>query len=461
MTRGRTLRSLVLAATMAAIVIRATPALAVGATKGPWVQRVTSRTAVVRLEIEPAGPVTLELAPAGGDAGATQARKVESGVARTLHSIALDGLEPGTHYTYTVKGAGAVRSGAFTTAPADGSTTPFTFLAYGDNRSDDAAHAAVVKAMVAARGDFLVHTGDFVEDGGSADDWQRFFEIEAPLLRERCLYSAVGNHELTDGAGIAYARYFGPTDPPSQATSPRERLAPEHLNGTTRWGAARFFFVNSMVEYRNGVDRRWLEKALADADAEPGLTWRIVVLHHGLWSSGPHGNNKLLLQADVPALLRKHNIDLVLAGHDHIYERGANEGIPYIVTGGGGAPTYRIRAPQPFAKKLESARHFVEVSVGTEALKTRALRPDGSTLDTCDLEKGRGWLCDGAPAAAAAPLASGAPLTVPPPSKPADSASKCSCRTVGGAAESDRSLAALAVLVVAWRARRTSRKTAV
>lgn len=407
-------------------------ASAAGMTKGPWVQRVSSRSAMVRLEIDPPGPASIEISPAGSDAGAPAARSVQSAEARDLHSITVDGLSPGTRYTYAVKGAGVTKTGAFTTALPDGAAEGFRFLAYGDNRSDAAAHAAVVKAMQAAPGDFLVHTGDFVEDGGQPEDWQRFFEIEAPLLRERCVYSAVGNHELTDGAGIAYARYFGPTDPPS----PTSRLAPEHLNGTARWANTRFFFLNSMVPLARGTDRRWLEKALEDADAEPGLVWRILVLHHGPWSSGPHGNNPLLLSADVPALLRAHKVDLILSGHDHIYERGDNGGLPYVVTGGGGAPTYRVRAALPSARKIESTRHFVQVAVQGDVLSLKAIRVDGSTLDTCDLGKGRGWTCDAPTPPAAAPLAPGSAAVSRAPQAttgPTAEGSRCACRSVGAA----------------------------
>jgi 3',5'-cyclic AMP phosphodiesterase CpdA len=404
---------------------------AAGITKGPWVQRVTPRSALVRLEIDPPGPASVEVAPAGGaDAGASAARKIRAPEARDLHSIAVDGLAPGTRYAYTVEGAGATKTGTFTTAPSEGSTEAFRFLAYGDNRSDAAAHAAVVKAMQAAPGDFLVHTGDFVEDGGQPDDWRRFFDIEAPLLRERCLYSAVGNHELTDGAGIAYARYFGATDPPSPT-----RLVPEHLNGTTRWANARFFFLNSMVPLSRGVDRRWLEKALEDADAEPGLVWRILVTHHGPWSSGPHGNNTTLLSAEVPALLRAHNVDLIFAGHDHIYERGINGDLPYVVTGGGGAPLYRVSSALPSARKIESTRHFVQVTVKQDVLALKAVRVDGSTLETCELAKGRGWTCDAPtlPAASAITSGTGASGAAPAAPGPTAEGSRCACHAVGAA----------------------------
>ena len=54
--------------------------------------------------------------------------------------------------------------------------------------------------MVPIASDFLIHTGDFVENGASLAQWQSFFDIESPLLGGRCLFAAVGNHELTDKA---------------------------------------------------------------------------------------------------------------------------------------------------------------------------------------------------------------------------------------------------------------------
>jgi acid phosphatase type 7 len=329
-------------------------------TKGPWAQRVTETTAVVRVEVDPPGPVTLDLSAAGSaDSDGGTRRTITSSEARSLHAMSLGELEPGTRYTYQTKGVGPSKSGSFTTAPHPTADAAFHFLVFGDNRTDDAAHAAVVRAMVPVPGDFLIHTGDFVENGGSLAQWQTFFDIEAPLIGSRCLFSAVGNHELSDKSGIEYARFFGPTDLPGLADVRKGKSAPaasrpEHLDGTFRWGNARFFLLNGMVTYKNSIDRTWLEKALTDSDAERELVWRIVVTHHGPWSSGPHGGNARFADAGVPALLKAHKVDLVISGHDHIYERGwgvvggGTDGIAYLVSGGGGAPTYPIkhRAPQ-------------------------------------------------------------------------------------------------------------------
>jgi len=415
-------------------------------TKGPWILRLTPNAALVRVEVDPPGPVTLELTGAGAPGGAP--RILQSKETRALHSLLVEGLTPATRYAFAVKTAGGERRGALTTAPDPASAAPFRFLVYGDNRTDDAAHAAVVKAMAERPADFLVHTGDFVERGGSAANWQTFFEIEAPLLRDRCLVSCVGNHELVDGSGIQYARFFGPSDPVSEGDAGPGAgglpLGVEHLNGTFRWSNTRFFMINGMVGYKAGASRAWLEKALADADLEAGLRWRIVVTHHGPWSSGPHGGNALFHEAGVPELLRLHEVDLVLAGHDHIYERGESNGLAYLVSGGGGAPTYKVKKPDPTSRKVESTRHFIEVSATEASLSARAIRPDGSVVDVCGLAKGRGWDCDGAaPATSATAASTSAHLDASPPASPrttnlgpppSATSSRCGCRAVGGAA---------------------------
>src|SRR5262249_46014480 len=152
-------------------------------------------------------------------------------------------------------GADDFASGSFTTAPAQSSTAPFTFLVYGDNRTDGSSHAAVVRAMLGRPSDFLVHTGDFVEDGRELADWQTFFDIEGPLLRDRAVFSCVGNHELLEAMGASYARYFGPPAPDDAQAPPLYR--------TFRWANARFFMLNGSDTWTDGPEAAWLKKELA------------------------------------------------------------------------------------------------------------------------------------------------------------------------------------------------------
>jgi acid phosphatase type 7 len=432
-------------------------------TKGPWVQRVTDTIAVVRVEVNPPSPVTVELqlAPTtdGGRPSVTSSEVV------TLHALTLKDLQPATRYSYSVRAGASTKFGSFVTAPAPDSDASFRFMVYGDNRNDDAAHASVVRSMVSNPSEFLVHTGDFVARGGSPTQWQTFFDIEAPLLSTRAHFSCVGNHELTDGPGVEYARYFGPTDIPLDPAKPKGAPAatkPEQLDGTFRWGSARFFLINGMVSYKATGDRAWFDKALADSDAEPGIKWRIVVVHHGPWSSGPHGGNTRLRDAGVVELMKAHKVDLIISGHDHIYERGWGDGLAFIVSGGGGAPLYNIKKAIPESRKVEATHHFVDIGVSPSALQVVAMRSDGSTLERCGLSKSAagGWDCDGPSSANGEGGASGGSPTSAGSSSsgalttPGSSTPRCGCDVVGAASKSWGWTAGLALAIGVCRVRR-------
>ena len=437
--------------------------------KGPWMQHVTKNSAVVQVEVDPPAPVTLEIgmAAATGTADSGVGSVVESREVRALHTIVVQNLEPDTRYPFAVRVRGTAKYGAVTTAPRDDGTAPVRFMIYGDNRTDDAAHAAVVRAMAVVPGAFLVHTGDLVEKGSNAAHWQTFFDIEAPLLRERCVFSSVGNHEIGDGAGAQYVKYFGPAQLPTVPNPASSSLvavplpaeagnAPfslEQLSGTYRWGNIRMFLLNGMVDYQTGPTRAWLDKALADADGEAGLVWRIVVVHHGPWSSGPHGGNAHLLEAGIPAAFRAHKVDLVISGHDHIYERGFAEGISYLVSGGGGAPLYRVKKAGPTSRHYESVHHFIDATATASAIQMVAMRPDGSTIERCALRKVGGWDCDPADLGPATANSTSGGTTLP--SDPVPSKSRCGCDVPGARTPSTAALTVIcAAAVVAVRRRR-------
>ncbi|MEO8874208.1 MAG: metallophosphoesterase family protein [Polyangiaceae bacterium] len=341
----------------------------------------------IRIELSPATPVSVDifsLADAGQGGASVAHAESPNG---EMHSLRVVGLTPATTYRYVVTAGHENTEGKFTTAPADDSKVPFSFLVYGDDRTDDDAHAAVIRQMKQIPSDFLVNTGDLVENGASLQLWQRFFEIERDLLHDRCLFTAVGNHELHEESGANFLRFFGDDDP--TVTGVRK------LYRTIRWENTRFFFLNGMDAFASSDERKWLDAQLAKADAEPNLTWRVVVLHQGVWSSGPHGDNPRLWQSGVVDLFRAHKIDLVLSGHDHIYERGDADGMKYVVSGGGGAPLYAIGKKLKTTRKAESTFHFIETKIDGDKLAMTVRRGDGSLLENCGFVKGGGWDCDG------------------------------------------------------------------
>ena len=403
-------------------------------TRGPYPQDLGSRSVAIlfglaephraTLEVSRAGAVLIapsatsasaapstSTAPKGAPSASASvaesaAKTAVSASSDSRHELVVSGLEPATTYRYSVKlDDGRTEGGTFTTAPED--DRPLSFAMYGDNRGGHEAHAAVVRAMAATSPEFLIQTGDMVYDGSAPDDWAHFFAIEHDLLRDHCMFPALGNHELgvpgSDGVR-RFADYFRLPAPPGSA----ERYY------TFRWGNVRFFMVDSQNDFI-GDERTWLENALTAADAEAGLTWRFVVLHHGPFSSGAHGPSAALVAERVPALLARHRVDLIVSGHDHIYERGVGGGLRYVITGGGGAPLYREFHERGTSQKFEPVNHFLRFSTSAREAKYTALRVDGSTIETCGFaanDQAAGWRCDGAllaPAAAMPSCAAGTP----------------------------------------------------
>jgi hypothetical protein len=420
---------------------------AVQVTKGPYLQELGPTGVAVRMELSAAAVAAVVATPVDSKEPPVTVRDE----ARAFHTIRLDGFTPLTRYRYLATAPGAQVGGTFTTAPGPDSVAGFSFLIYGDDRSDDVSHAAVVRALRDAPSDFLVHTGDFVEDGSHPSEWQTFFDIEEPLLRERCVFACVGNHELLEAQGTSFLRYFGPSPSASEDAGD----SPPKLYGSVRWGDTRFFMLNGMDAWTTSSEKEWLEDELRKADHEPGLAWRFVVVHFGPWSSGPHGPNRKLLDAGIPAMLRAHGVDLVLSGHDHIFERGEDNGIRYIVSGGGGAPLYRNVSPLPSTIKVEPTYHFIEATVTDRTVSLVAKRLDGSILDRACFGHTPGWDCSPKPAVAErlAPTAAAEESRAP-----SVAASKCGCREAGSAAPRGGAILLLLALLGLLGARRASRE---
>ena len=88
--------------------------------------------------------------------------------------------------------------------------------------------------------------------------------------------------------------------------------------------------------------------------------------------------------AIVPVALR-HHVVAIFAGHDHFYERGIVDGLPYIVSGGGGVPVSRTATRRPETQQLIFAHHHVRVRVAGSSVSMQAVSPDGQILDDVTL----------------------------------------------------------------------------
>jgi hypothetical protein len=149
-----------------------------------------------------------------------------------------------------------------------------------------------------------------------------------------------GNHEYTDRSAAGYWEYFG-------------ELAGQPGQGYYAFteGGWRIIALNSEIPMSAGSPQQtWLRNELTTTRS----TCTLAYWHRPRWSSGPN-----FPQGDVDPLWRtlyEFNVDVVLNGHDHMYERFAPQdpdgnpdsarGIRQFTVGTGGAHLYTPGPPQ-------------------------------------------------------------------------------------------------------------------
>jgi 3',5'-cyclic AMP phosphodiesterase CpdA len=128
----------------------------------------------------------------------------------------------------------------------------------------------------------------------------------------------------------------------------------------------------------------WLDDALASATSQ----WKVVLLHHPLYSSGRHGSTVGARERLEPILAR-HHVDLVLAGHDHHFERThPQDGITYVVSGGGCKTTAVGRSS--FTAAAASILQFLLIDIDGDRLTGRCVGVDGEIVDRFELRAREG-----------------------------------------------------------------------
>ncbi|MDQ3991355.1 MAG: metallophosphoesterase, partial [Actinomycetota bacterium] len=210
--------------------------------------------------------------------------------------------------------------------------------------------------------DALVTTGDNVYPDGHPSRFGAAWREPYGWVHERGVevVATLGNHDLETAGG---------------------RPVMELLGMPGRWysrvlGPVEFFVVDSS-DPGNTEQLRFLTEAVARSSAR----WRVAVLHHPPHTCGRKAGQQVGLRRWWGFVLSLAGVDLVLAGHDHNYQRftGAS-GTAFVVTGGGGASLYPIEGcrpgtPEPAA--AFAAHHFVVAEATDSTLRVEVVRVPG------------------------------------------------------------------------------------
>lgn len=368
-------------------------------------------------------------------------------------SVALTGLVPGRPFHYRVLREGAVVCEA-TAVARKPSAQPCRFVVFGDCGTGSRGQRDLALRMAEVAPDFAFVVGDIAYRWGRVLDYRRkFFPVYdadrlrpgfgAPLMRSVPFIAAVGNHDTDNVQGgvmdmdafpdaLAYFLFWmQPLNGPRTVFAPRPSGSAAHVAAfqaaaADRWprmatfsfdyGPAHWTVLdsNDYVDWNDAALRAWLAADLASARR---AAWRIVAFHHAPFhSSTMHAEEQQMRR--VAPILQDGGVDIVFAGHVHVYERtrpllfhadtGAFEvdeqydgkkvtrphGIVYVVTGAAGLGGVARRSPygtfvrHPYSRVFD-ARHpsFTRVDLDAKRMRVRQVDNLGQEVDRFDLQK--------------------------------------------------------------------------
>ncbi len=177
---------------------------------------------------------------------------------------------------------------------------------------------------------------------------------------------------LTSHPGHQWRAVWGNHD--TRGNSTGTVLGAEHTYTWTA-GPAQFFMLDSN-KVPDGEQIEWLKRELAASQAQV----KVAVYHHPGLTVGLHENSLAVRQRWMP-LFEQHGVDLVLNGHNHGYEHSIQNGVDYVVTGGGGATVYPCVDDQPWLITCIAVNHFLIVDIEGEKISVTALGTEGQTID--------------------------------------------------------------------------------
>lgn len=275
---------------------------------------------------------------------------------------------------------------------------PLTVVAYGDMRFTDpanvtatspAARQALIRRIAAEKPDAILLNGDVPWHGGNPKDYE-VYRTETQAWRDANLriFPALGNHEFAECAvPQCLANWW--------AAFPK-------LKGR-RWYSVRLgakiyaIALDSDDSLLPGSEQqRWLKSQIASLPRE--VQFVLISMHHPpvadiqtrlIVDHNPRPNEIALAQFLQTAAATSHARFIVAAGHIHNYQRFLQDGVVYLVSGGGGAAPYQIDRTPPdlYQDSGFPNYHYVKFVLNGDTLRGTMYRladPNSGTWEAKD-----------------------------------------------------------------------------
>ncbi len=255
-------------------------------------------------------------------------KTTESDFEEIYHEVNISGLVPGTKYYYSVEDSThGAEDQYFITAPGVGSVDPVRIWVISDfGQSTSEQNKRRLETIANWRSfnnnsyhaDFVISLGDQTEDDSRYQLQHNYFIPLEAVLKNSPLFTVIGNHDFHDSV-INYEKTFA---------LPAKAEAGGIPSGTEKYYSFDYGNIHVVVfcteiDDENGKKAQveWLKEDLANNRQD----WLIACMHRPLHSGGYHRSD---MEEDFQErrnewlpILEDHGIDLVLQGHNHVYER--------------------------------------------------------------------------------------------------------------------------------------------
>jgi predicted MPP superfamily phosphohydrolase len=258
----------------------------------------------------------------------------------------------------------------FASTPADGKTR---FAVVGDFGTGESDEFAVAEQMFESHRktelDLVLAVGDNIYPNGSARYFTKNFEkpFEKLLSEHVKFYAVLGNHDVEEGRK-------------DQLSYPLFNMDGSNYYMLSRGNGLVDFFMLDSTAFDAG-QATWLENSLRASRA----TWKIAAMHHPIYSSGKKHGSETRLRALLEPLFTHYRVQVVFAGHDHVYERTKlQKGIQYFITGAGGKMRrgdIDMRSPIR-AVSYDQDNSFMVIEADETELSFKSISEKGELVDS-------------------------------------------------------------------------------
>ena len=306
-------------------------------TRGPYMNTALQNSIIIRWRTDVATNSKVNFGITAG----SLTQSVTDNTSTTEHIVTVPGLSANTMYFYSIGSTTQTLQGDannyFKTMPIVGSTQKVRVFAMGDMGNNSTNQVNVRNAYSTFNGtnytDIWMLMGDNAYNSGTDAEFQsNFYNIyQGSLTKNHVIWPSPGNHDYANSTARQADHVIPYYDMFSLPKLGEAGGVASNTEAFYSYNYANIHFVSlDSYGWETGSTRLydtlgpqavWLKQDLA-ANTQK---WTVVYFHHPPYTMGSHNSDTeselINMRGKIIPILERYNVDLVLNGHSHCYER--------------------------------------------------------------------------------------------------------------------------------------------